>query len=200
MSNGQDSSRFFFDEYSFSANLSDVTNDNTNDRYGFGLGAYHAFLSEKKFNIILGFEYNRTCQFKKYMYEGHFAHATDLTYSLNCLSIPIGLRFNIGSGVIFFFETGGFADLVISSYRKGIMHTCLPDENNVISCTSKAIEEKAGLSSSVGIFLGLGARIPILKFELVIKPDYKFGVNKIYSYQDDIFNRYLRLNIGIKIR
>jgi len=199
VSNGQDSNNFFIDEFQISLNRTNLQDNNTADRYGFGIGAYHSFLQDKKINLVFGLEYNRTSQFKKLMYEGHFAHATDLTYTLNCFSVPVGFRFNIGSKTKIFIESGVFADLVINSNRTGTMHTYLPDENNQINYTETEIDEKVGLSNSIGIYIGLGVRIPISKFELVFKPDYKFGINKLYSYQDDILNRYFRINIGLKI-
>lgn len=79
------------------------------------------------------------------------------------------------------------------------MHTYLPDENNQIKYTETEIDEKVGLSNSIGIYVGLGVRIPISGFELILKPNYKFGINQLYSYQDNILNRYFRINLGIKI-
>ncbi|PKP07817.1 MAG: hypothetical protein CVU08_16005 [Bacteroidetes bacterium HGW-Bacteroidetes-3] len=200
VSNGQDSNDFFLDEFHISLNRTNLQDDNTEDRYGFGLGAYHSFMSDKKLNLVFGLEYNRTSQIKKNMYEGHFANATDLTYSLNCISVPVGLRLNIGSKTKVFIETGGFADLVIISNRTGTMHTYFPDENNEIDYTDTKIDEKAGLSNSFGFYVGLGVRVPMSRFDLIVKPDYKFGINKLYSNQDDIFNRYFRINIGLKIK
>ena len=199
VSYGQDSNGFFCDEFNVSVNRTTLQDENTEDRSGFGLGVYHSFMSDKKLNLVFGFEYNRTSQYKKTMYEGHFAHATDLTYNLNCISIPIGFRINIGSKTKVLIETGGFADLMINSNRTGTLHTYFPDENNQVNYTESEIDEKAGLSNSVGFYIGLGVRIPIAGFGLIIKPDYKSGFNKLYSYQDDIFNRYFRINIGLKI-
>ena len=55
VSNGQDSNDFFLDEFHISLNRTDLQDDNTEDRYGFGLGAYHSFMSDKKLNLIFGF-------------------------------------------------------------------------------------------------------------------------------------------------
>jgi hypothetical protein len=194
---GQDSKDFIFGEFNVSVNRTMLQDDNTEDRYGFGLGAYHVFMHDKKINLIFGLEYNRTSQFKKLMYEGHFRNANELTYNLNCFSIPIGFRLNFDSKAKVFIETGGFADLVINSNRKGTMHSYKPDQNNQINIIETEIDEKAGLSNSVGFYIGLGVRIPISGVEIIVKPEYKFGFNKLYSYQDDIFNRYFRINIGL---
>ena len=202
VSHGQDTKDLFFEEFYLSANRTIVNNLNTDDRFGFGLGAYHSFREDKKLDLIFGLEYNRTSQYKKSIYEGHFANSTDLTYNINCFSIPFGLRLNTGSRNLFYIETGGFADFVRSSNRTGTMHEYYPDENNQIIYTETEIDENVRLSDCVGFYMGIGVRIPISKFELIVKPDYKFGINELYSYQDDIFNRYFRINIfvGIKTR
>jgi len=199
VSYGQDSIDFFFKEFNVSVNRTTLQGANSENRYGFGLGAYHSLLPDKKINIVFGFEYNRTSQYIKFMYEGHFAHATDLTYNINCFSVPLGFRLNIGSKKRLFVETGGYVDLMINSNRVGTMHTYSPDENNQINYTKTEIDEKVQLSNAVGLYVGLGVLIPISKIKLIIKPDYKFGINELYSYQDVIFNRYFRINIGIKI-
>lgn len=199
ISNGQDSNTVIFDEFLISANRTVLQDENTEDRFGFGLGVYHTFLPAKKLNIIFGFEYNRTSQFKKSMYEGHFANATNVTYNLNCVSIPLGLRANMGSKTKIFIEMGGFADLVVYSNRTGTLHTYVPVVSNQINYTEFEIDENASLSSSIGIYFGVGVRIPISKYELVVKSDYKYGINKLYPDQEEILNRYFRISIGLKI-
>jgi hypothetical protein len=194
----QEPNSIFFDEFSISVNRTYAKDDNT--RYGFGFGAYHSFMAEKMLTPVLGLEYNRTSQFFRSMYEGHYAYATDVTYHINCLSIPFGLRCNIGKKIKFIIESGGFSDLIITANRKGIMHTDYPDENNNIIHKETQINEKAKLSSSVGVYLGLGIRIPVSKHELILRPEYKFGLNAMYSHMDNIYNRYIRLFVGLNIR
>jgi hypothetical protein len=130
---GQNKKKFFFDEFNISINRTNLKNENTEDRFGFGFGIYHSFMSDKKINLIFGFEFNRTRQFKIRMYEGHFAHSSDLTYKINCLSIPIGVRYNLGHKIKIFVEAGGYADLILSSHRKGTMHTYPPYKGIQIS-------------------------------------------------------------------
>ena len=107
---GQNDSALFFNEFCVSLNKTNVQDYNSNDGIGFGVGAYHTFLPDKIVNILLGFEYNRTSQFIENMYEGHFANATNLTYFINSLSIPITARFYAGKRIKIFFETGYFLD------------------------------------------------------------------------------------------
>lgn len=198
-SSGQDSKDLFFDEFQVSLNRTHLQDDNTVDRFGFGLGAYRSFMSDKRMNLVFGLEYNRTSQFKKSMYEGHFTQATDLTYNINCISIPIGFRVNVGAKLKVFFEAGGFADLIINSNRTGTKHTYSPDSNNQLHYNRTEIDEKVTLSNTLGLYTGCGIRIPVSRFELIVKTDYKFGINKLDSYYDHILNRYFRINIGLKI-
>ncbi len=149
---------------------------------------------------MLGMEYNRTSQFKKSMYEGHYSNATDLTYTMNFFSIPLGLRLTMGTKTKFFIEAGGFADLMISAKRTGTLGTYATDTTNQVNYTEQQLVQKVGLSSSFGLYGGIGVLIPISKIELVVKPDYKLGLNKLYSEQEDIYNRYFRLTIGIRIK
>ncbi len=193
---GQTDTLNFFNEFTASLNRTLLNNDNTEDRLGFGLGIYHSFRTEKTISLTIGVEYNRTSQFKKYMYAGHFAHATDITYNLNSLSVPILGRLNIGNKTKFFVETGAFLDINMFAKSKGVLHTYLPNQSNQ-EFTFSGKADHTGLN--YGFSLGIGLRIPIAKLELIIKPDYKIGFNSYLDYNEEIANRYVRLMIGIKI-
>ncbi|MBE9468090.1 MAG: hypothetical protein IMY72_07190 [Bacteroidetes bacterium] len=200
---GQNDSVFFFnefDEFNVSINKTNLEDNNTNDGFDFGIGAYHTFLSDKNVNILFGFEFNRTKQFKEYMYEGHFANSSDLTYFINSISIPVTARFNMGRHVKIFCETGAFLDIHPGARRKGIMHTYLPNDNNQVEYKEFEFDERANISSiNYGISIGIGINVPVSKFNLIIKPEYKFGIKTLYDYKDQIFNRYFRIIIGLKI-
>jgi hypothetical protein len=194
----QDVNELFFDEVSLSFNRTNLADNNTENRSGFGVGVYHSFFAAKMANLVFGIEYNRTAQFKKLMYEGHYAHTTDLTYHLNMASFPVGARVNFGKRIKVFIEAGGYADLMLKSTREGTMHTYFPDENDQIVYKDYPINEKAKLSSVMGVYSGSGVRIPVSSFELVIKGDYKLGLQDLYSYIDTINNIYWRISIGIR--
>jgi hypothetical protein len=194
----QDVNELFFDEATISFNRTNLEDDNTSNRNGFGLGVYHSFWPDKMVNLTFGVEYNRTNQFKGSMYEGHYATATDLTYHLNLASFPLGVRLNMGKKIKFFIEAGGYADLMIKSTREGFMHTYFPDDNNQVVNKTFPIDEKVKLSSIMGVYSGLGIRIPVSSFELVIKGDYKYGLQDLYSYMDTIENIYWRISVGIR--
>ncbi len=194
----QDVNEMFFDEANISFNRTQLKDTNTENRSGFGLGVYHSFFARSMVNLTFGVEYNRTSQFKKKMYEGHYAHSTDITYNLNMISFPVGARLNIGNKIKGFVEVGGYADLIIKSKSTGILHTYLPDQTGQVVYKDTPFEEKADLSNVIGMYTGLGVRIPVSLFELVIKTDYKYGFNELYSNRDEIYNRYWRISVGIK--
>ncbi len=194
---GQDVNEIFFDEAGISFNRTALKDSGSENRNGFGLGVYHSFFSKSTVNLIFGVEYNRTSQFRKSLYVSHYAHSTDITYNLNMISFPVGLRLNVGNKIKVFLEGGGYADLMIKSNSKGILHTYLPDQNGQVVYKDTPFDGKANLSNTLGVYSGLGVRIPVSLFELVIKGDYKYGFADLSS-TDGIYNRYWRISIGIK--
>jgi hypothetical protein len=177
---------FPLNEFNLSINKSDLKDDNTENRYGFGLGMYHSFRSNNIVNIVLGIEYNMTSQFKKYMTMGITSHIEDVTYHLNDLSIPLLIRINYGNKTKLFFETGPFLDLNIKTTRQTKDHSVDDEEKNISEV-------------NYGISIGIGIKIPVSKYEIIIKPEYKLGLHKIYDYHESIYNKYMRLVIGIKM-
>lgn len=201
--NGQeDSISFFLNEFEISINRTNLEDENTEDRFGFGLGAFHSMMDSKKINLIFGFEYNLTNQLKKIIYEGHFAHATNVEYMIHNLSIPLNVRYNIGNKVKFFIQSGTFVDLIVNSIKKGIMHTYLPDQNNNIVYKEFSFKEKAGLSNLNYGFIGsIGLQIPNKwKKILILKTEYKLGLNNLLIMNNiNFYNRYWILTVGLKI-
>lgn len=196
----QEKKTFPFNELSVSINRTVLKDNNTNDGFCFGIATYHNFLSEKRANLILGIEYNRTSQFKKIIYESHFSNSSDLKYFINSLSIPFNLRVIFGNKVKFFLGTGIFVDLNIGAKRNGTMHTYLPNQNNQIEYKEFEFEEKVRISAvNYGFSIGVGIHVPISKFRLIINPEYKYGVNELYDGRNELFNKYIRIMLGIKI-
>ncbi|MDY0216074.1 MAG: hypothetical protein RBS19_03850 [Bacteroidales bacterium] len=196
VSNGQDSTKFIFNEFCVSINRTNVQNLNTSNMLGFGLGVYQSFMTDKKFNPKFGLEFNRTSQFFTSINQGHFAHSTDVTYTYSCLSIPFGFRYSIGSKTKIFIETGGFVDIVLAAREKGTQHNYVPI-NNQYNYTKSEFDKKTKLSDTYGVYLGLGVRVPISNYELIIKPEYKFAFNTPNSNYDEILNRYFKLSVGM---
>lgn len=162
---------FFFNEFSASVNYTELKDNNTDNRFGFGVGAYRSTLSERMFNVVFGFEFNRTSQFKNGIVYGHFAYLTDVVINTSSISIPLLTRVNIGHKTKFFFEGGIFLDIVTSGLGR----------------------------INFGPSYGVGVKIPMSKHELIIKWDYKYGLNYWDYGYEAITNRYVRLQLGYRI-
>ncbi|MBI2280067.1 MAG: hypothetical protein HYU68_05195 [Bacteroidetes bacterium] len=192
----QENKPFPFNEFSVSINRTNLKDDNTENKIGFGIGTYHTFLSEKKINLKIGIEYNRTSQLKKYVYESHFANSSDVYYYINSISIPFTTKINFGNKAKLLIETGLFTDLNIGAKRKGTMHSYLP----YLKYTESKFEENTQISAiNYGFSVGIGINVPLFKYRLTIKPEYKYGVHELYDYGTSIFNKYYRIILGIQI-
>jgi hypothetical protein len=184
-----------FEEFSISINHTILADNNTIDKTGFGVGAYHLTKSGKIINVKFGLEYNRTSIFKKYEYSGHFSNTTNITYNYNTLSIPILANLSFGKKTIIFFETGPYIDINVSGRSKGTMNTYAPYQVYQQSTHT----EKVAPSIDYGIALGIGIRQRIAKHEIIIKPDFKYGLKYLNKKTDSFCNRYVRIIVGIRI-
>jgi hypothetical protein len=188
-------------EYSVSVNRTVVCNYKTRDRVGFGIGIYHTFIPKKRINVTMGLEFNRTSQFIKYEYRGHYANATNITYNLNSLSFPVEVRYNIGNKIRWFFAAGVFFDVTVGGDSRGTITVYSPLDS-MSTITSKDFKSKQtnGGILDIGLSCGTGLKIPIYKHELIIKPDFKYGLRSFGNNYDEplISSRYIRLMIGFR--
>lgn len=197
---GQTGKPKFFSEVVVSLNRTNIKNQNTENGNGFGIGIFQSFLNNKKINLIFGFEFNRTSQLKKSIYRGHYAHSTNVKYSLNWISIPLNARIYFGERFKIFIESGIFVDIPFSARKKGTSHSYVPNDDNQFEYKESSFDKKEShIVFNYGLSFGLGIIIPISSVTLVIKPDYRLGLKPIYDYYDQINNKYFRINIGIKI-
>ncbi len=196
---GQNNHQFFFNEYNVSINKTNQADDNTKDKIGFGIGMHPIIMADKKVNIKFGFEFNRTNQLKKDIYNGHNGYSTDVTFSINTFSIPAMARINFGKKIKIFFEAGGFADLNLNCSSSGTSHIYVNQNNNMVLETAKFNKNIGITGLNYGIGFGTGCRIPIAKYEMIFKIDYKHGIENLSDYMESLYNRYIRISIGIEI-
>ncbi|MBI1837081.1 MAG: outer membrane beta-barrel protein [Flavobacteriia bacterium] len=205
----QDSS-FIFDEVSISVNRTFVSDANTTDQYGFGLGIYHTFRKEHKLNVRTGVEFNQTGQKKGLIYEGEYIlfdgqHIyektfTNVNYRLNCLSVPLTARYNFGSKIKFFAEGGIYADLMFNARRDAYMFSA-EWRDTAFVVKNEDVQESVNLVNTIGSTFSFGIRFPIKKYELIIRPEYKFAFRKVYDSNisiTDMYNHYAKLTFGFK--
>lgn len=180
---------FPFREFSLSLNRTNVSQYHAEDRLGFGTGMYAVFRPSKKLNPLIGIEYNLTRQFVESEYRSHFSSNSDVTYIMHNISIPFSIRCHFGNKVQFFVEPGIFVNLMVGSRKKGTYHSDFGPPSS--------FNESAGSDRNFGPQLGIGSKIPLGKVEAIVKVDYKFTMP--FLYNDDIYNNYFRLMVGVRI-
>lgn len=187
-------------EFSISVNNSTLRKNKAGDEIGFGLGVYHCFMKQRRVNIVWGLEFNFTRQVWDYVYLTHFSWQKDVKLSMGSLSAPLAARINFGKKVKFFIEPGTFFDIPICSRAKGTRISDIIDQDMHVSGLDSAEYRGKGADFlNYGFSLGLGLRIPVKKYELFIKTDYKYGFNRGHYFYEEISNCYLRLALGFKI-
>lgn len=192
----KDSADFFFNEFGLSLNRTERFEGKLEQELGFGIGAYRSMWDQKRIPLIFGMEYNLNRLFMDQTYEGHFAHATDVQYTIHNWSFSFGCRFMMGKKIKPFIELGTFLDLIIGSRREGMMHTYFP--GTVYKDFS--FNENAGLSShNYGLSGGIGIKIPVDNREVTFKSDYKIGFQELNSSEMYFYMRYFRLAIALSL-
>ena len=189
---------FFFNEVSISANRTFGYDQNTVGQFGFGVGLDRVIFKEKRVNLTVGMGYNylRITKNKLLFYYGHYT-LTDARYTLHNVSIPIGVRFNIGENKRFIIEGGGRIDFLFSKVRaNGTSYSPFPSETHN-STESSIIKGRGGLKNfDMGVFLGFGFRIPLNDFHsLYIKANYSYDFLSLL-YNDYFILSYAKIAVG----
>jgi hypothetical protein len=195
--NGQDSTRLFFNEFHLSITQTNVSNRNTENRIGFGLGVSRKFGKKKHFGAVLGLEYNLTRQLKYSVYGGHFYSYNEVIYTLGALTIPLKIRLVIGRKPGLILEAGGYGELIHYNRRHGTTVTSSPGQ------PIQKTEFSSGTDLSLlnyGPSLGTGIELPIATLTLILKAEYRTGqIDLGPSSATDIFNRYFRFSVGLRL-
>jgi hypothetical protein len=198
----KDSVPLLFNEFNVSLNRTVVSDNNTKERFGFGIGIYRSILNQKKINLIFGLEYNISRQFKKKISGDRWTTYKDVEYRIQSITLPFNIRFNIGKSVKFFIDAGGFVEVNHHAKAKGVEYTGIGYGTNYRYYIIPFNEARNVAIVNYGFTAGFGIRIPVKKTELIIKTDYKHGfrdlIDQIYP-MDSMDNRYIRLIIGLRI-
>jgi len=158
------------------------TNKNLLGGYGFGVGAYNAFFNQKRFNLITGLEYN-------IVFSNIIFLEDDFGGRYHYIGIPANVRVNFGKKVKFFIEAGAFFDPLVIEKRIFV--------EQEISTNKKTIYMH---KPDFGFSGGVGLRIPVKKYEILIKSDYKLGMSRFFDFSRIYyFNGYWRFGVGFKM-
>jgi len=131
---------------------------------GFGVGFYNAFFNQKRCNLIVGLEYN--CLFDDNII---FLEGQDTKSVNHFIGIPVSCRVNMGKKVKFFVEAGAFFDPLVIERTKPIY------ENSTLKKETLIRKPNFGISG------GIGLRIPVKKYEILVKSDYKWSFGNIFD-------------------
>jgi hypothetical protein len=182
-------------EFSTSINRTCVKNKNTENRIGFGIGFYRSDSISKRANLIVGLEYNRVIQFKKTIYENSkFGGVySNMTYRFNYLTIISLIRLHVGHKYSLIIEAGPYIDIPPYSSIEGTRE---------YQGKTKEINEEGLLGRpTFGISSGIGISFPFKKFDLMLKPQYKYGLNYMKDENNEIFyNRYFAINLTMGMK
>ena len=175
-------------EVTLSLNRTAIINKNTHNKFGFGVGLYSVFFNPKRCNFIIGLEYNRNALFKDSMDVGNFAWHYNLKYTINNFGLPVCFRVNMGEKTKFFVEAGAFIDFFIMWKKRG-------ESVTYYSKTKKYTNQfdYKDYTANFGISTGIGLRIPVQKYEILLKSDYKWGIRDLNI---NLYSIYWRFTVG----
>jgi len=170
------------------------------DKPGFGIGVYHVFFNQKRCNLLVGLEYNWNGQFYKEKSPGYeFSNIKTKNY----ISIPVYFRVNMGKKIKFFIEPGIFVDPFVfgrEKYKYYDANFGMKDAHNTVKM----------YMPDFGISGGIGMRIPIKQYEILLKCDYRYGLRKIFDFSTtnkhfnqfpmiSLYNQFFRFTVGFKV-
>jgi hypothetical protein len=189
-------------EFTLSLNRTTLADENTQDRFGFGAGAYFRFFNPKRCHLVVGLEYNRNNLFIEYMTtNGKWGAGNyNTTYGINNIGIPVSFRVNMGKKAIFFIETGVFFDLFIFGREQGTYKVFLNTVDSTTTNIDRSFENKIFYKMpNFGLLGGIGLRIPIQKWEIILKGDYKWGIRDLTDIEGYVYSKYWRFSVGFKM-
>ncbi|MEA3445894.1 MAG: hypothetical protein U9R19_14340 [Bacteroidota bacterium] len=169
------------------------------DNFGFGFSINQSLIINHKLFLMFGAEYNNTRQFKYIMTEGKYSHTTDINYSFNSLSLPVSIRFQPGNKYEYFVELGFFFDPLTKIREEGMLHTYLPNQNGQYDYkVDDIVDSYFAKNSNYGPLGAIGIKFPNNFYNLIIKIDYKYGIPELFNGLHPIYNRYIRISLGIR--
>jgi hypothetical protein len=182
-----------FDEFTISVNRTNMTMFSGHEnRFGYGVGAYHSSVLSKRWNYMYGLEYNYTSLFVDDVPCDIILHRIEknVTFHIHTVSLmPVAFRFSMGKNVKYFLESGAFLG-VSTANKKGEAY--IIDQMGE-GYTPVDIGRDWGFNG--GPSFGMGMRIPMRGIEWIIKTDYKLEMNRIIGG-----HQYYRFGVGIRTK
>ncbi len=200
---GQKEEKFPFNEFFVNVNSTFVADDNTENRMGFGIGAYHISRKEGVARLLAGIEFNQTRQNKKWLYDGRWSHDEDIDFTFYGVTIPAGMRIQVGNKAQFLCDFGGSFDIILSSRKQGTSHSNALSEDNTFEHHVNEFDDNSVGGLLFGFWGGIGVKIPGEKMDFILRTDIRSNVTKKSIsdglYPENIRFQYFRINLGIQI-
>lgn len=182
-------------EYALSGNLGLLAGESPKAGYGLSVNL-HTQLSDN-FSFFSGLDYNHT-SFSRYFQLREQWEDFDFTYDV--ISINLGFRYKRPGKFQPFIEAGIGPDFYVTDLRQGVSRRLRwVDNENVL--TNDTTRRFARMDQAVSLFGGIGFLMRLNNIELMARLDYRHGIEShglIYIEQRSIYNRYLRLSVGLR--
>ncbi len=104
---------------------------------------------------------------------------------------------NFGNESKVFIEPGIYLDVNVGVRAEGLRRTTFPQGGySDLKGFRKGVSQSA---LNYGPSVGIGMKFPFLKKELMVKADYKLGLNDVVKYAGTVRNEYFKLMPGFRI-
>jgi len=156
---------------------------------------HHLFSVDKSADLLVGVDYNSVSYTTEIFQENNVYYGgADLYYNFNFISIPLGLRYYVGTKVKVFFEAGFYLDMNLKSTRTGTWYAY----NSSIRDSEK-INEKIDVANCFGLSVASGISFPFYKWSLYMKSEYKMRSRDLQNVSMDFNKNIMQISIGFCI-
>ncbi len=166
-------------------------------KYGLGFGVYHCFYPSHRINLVTGFEINQIRRWLGQLNVRHFYIEKNTTLSKTSLSVPFGIRINLGRKHQYVFMTGAFYNEFLYGRGKGIASSSIPDEHGIPVHKETSFNRGLELNRTLGFYAGIGLKVTISNSAFLIQPEIrKVTFYNMYNDGDEDLLNYFRLNVS----
>lgn len=179
--------KFFFNELHLSVNRTDVANDNTENRLGYGVALHREGKKGAYLSKVFGIEYNKTSQFYDLGDVDKSTTLYNVEYDYHALTFLGMLRFTYGQKLKLVAHTGIYGDLGLSANYEGETIDLETVKGNTVSS-----------SLNFGPIFGLGVVFPFRNYEFMLNYSYRLGLRNLKAGRDRYLNKYFNFSFGIR--
>ncbi len=200
---GQKEEKFPFNEFFVNVNSTVVADDNTENRMGFGFGAYHISRKESIARLLVGLEYNQTNQFKQKVITGRLSDESNIDDRFHEITSPIGVRFQLGGETQFLADLGGSLGLIVNSMENGTLNYIDTSGPGNPERRETTFDDKSVNGIVLGSWMGIGIKVPVGNVKVILRSDIRYNFNQKPigddRWEETIKLNYFRINLGVQL-